>query len=275
MLARPLYFPVKPEPLRMQAGLVRFGTDFGNGEVDRQYFPRDADTARYITEKARILAQHPERGASDVRDEAEAQTVVEARAWMASTLRAEGYGDLASLSLPELAARVSEDVAVVGRASSGADRVLYAHVCFPSGWRPEQVLGRSFAEIHGKIPAIEAVTRGAASLTRAMVSRGPYVRFVWTVSADDELDHHPEQGKQRAWSAFTPRGFLRVERQLTVPLPSESGSIFLIRTYVYGFDELTSSQRSDLSVALREMPPELLRYKRLELGQARALELLR
>jgi len=68
---------------------------------------------------------------------------------------------------------------------------------------------------------------------------------------------------------------LRVERQTTVPLPRESGSIFLIRTYLYGFDELAPEQRSVLASALERLPPALLRYKELEAALPRALELLR
>jgi hypothetical protein len=112
-------------------------------------------------------------------------------------------------------------------------------------------------------------------LVDALVTRGPYVRFVWTVTADAELDHHPEQGRRLAWSAATERGFLRVERQTTVPLPEVSGCVFLIRTYLYGFEELSSAKREVLAQALQRMPSELLRYKSLTTALPRALELLR
>jgi hypothetical protein len=137
------------------------------------------------------------------------------------------------------------------------------------------VIGKSFTQIHAQIPAFEAVARRAQNLTQAMVSRGPYVRFVWTISADDELDHHPEQGRRAAWDSSTARGFLRVERQLTVPLTEQAASVFLIRTYLYGFDELTAEQRAVVSSALQQMPPELVRYKRLEAALPHALALLR
>src|SRR5258706_633167 len=68
-LARPLYFPIKPEPLRMQAGLVRFGTDFGNGQADRLFFPRDESSPHYLDEKARVLQRYPARNAFSIRNE--------------------------------------------------------------------------------------------------------------------------------------------------------------------------------------------------------------
>lgn len=258
----------------MQPGLVRFGTDFGNGEADRRFFPRDVTRPRYLAEKARVLAAYPERTLSDVRSDGDARALGSARAFIASTLEAEGYGDCSALSLAELGPRLCEDFAVLVHPPGGADRVVWLHACFPGGWRPEKVIGRSFTELHAPVVGFEGVARSAPTLTSAMVSRGPYVRFVWTISADDELDHHPEQGRRQAWSSSTRRGFLRVERQITLPLPAESACVFLIRTYVYGFDELSAAQRDDLSLALARMPPELARYKRLESALPRALELL-
>lgn len=257
----------------MQPGLFRFGTDFGNGGADSRYFPRDDGYARYVAEKARILQRHPTRTASDVRNEAEAGELELARGFMVEKAAGEGYGDLSALALPELALALCEDFAVLTRNQDG-DRVLFLHACFPSGWRPEQVLGQSFAHIHQHIPGIDQVTRKSSSLVDAMLSRGPYVRFVWTISADEELDHHPEQGARVAWSRTTPRGYLRVERQTLVPLPGHVSSLFLIRTYSYGFDTLTPPQRVTLHNALQQMPPEILRYKRLENALPRALELL-
>jgi dimethylamine monooxygenase subunit A len=253
----------------MQPGLFRFGTDFGNGDADSRYFPRDDQYARYLAAKARILQQYPTRTASDVKNEAEANELELARRFIVETMAGEGYGDVSGLALPELAPSLCEDFAVLTRSQDG-DRVLFLHACFPSGWRPEQVLGQSFVGI----PSIDQVTRKASSLVDAMLSRGPYVRFVWTISADEELDHHPEHGTRAAWSESTPRGYLRVERQTLVPLPGHVSSLFLIRTYLYGFDELTLPHRETLLRALQQMPPEILRYKGLENALPRALELL-
>jgi hypothetical protein len=77
-----------------------------------------------------------------------------------------------------------------------------------------------------------------------------------------------------AWTTDTPRGFLRVERQTSVPLPGVGGCIFLIRTYSYGFDQLAREQRAILATALTQTPPEILRYKGLTAALPRALELL-
>jgi hypothetical protein len=228
-----------------------------------------------LAEKARVLAAQPAREAFSLANPADEECVAAARAWFSDTLRREGHAATAELSGAALGRALVEDFAVLRRDDAGTDRVLWLHACFPSGWRPEHVIGHSFAQIHAPIPVFEAVARKTESLVEALVTRGPYVRFVWTVTADDELDHHPEQGRRLAWSAATARAFLRVERQTTVPLPRESGCVFLIRTYQYDFAELSPENRRILAKALEQMPPEILRYKSLTTALPRALELLR
>lgn len=258
----------------MQPGLFRFGTDFGNGEADQRYFPRDDTTARYLSEKARVLASFPDRQARASSTPELERGLAAAARWFTETLAQEGLAAAARAPLDQLGQELVEDFVILQRDEDGADRAVGVNVCFPSGWRPEQLLGRSFEQIHRVIPGIAAVLSKSRSLVDAMVERGPYVRFVWTITADAELDHHPEQGRRASWSPATPRGYLRVERQTTVPLRAVNASVFLIRTYLYGFDELSLAERATLASALQQMPAEMLRYKRLEAALPRALELL-
>lgn len=268
---RPFYFPVKAEPWRMQPGLFRFGTDFGNGEADRSYFPRDAAHAHYVSEKRRVLAAHPERARSDLRDDQDRAALDSACQFIVEANQCEGHTDVEGSSLAEVGPQLAEDFAVTTR----ADRVVWVHACFPSGWRPEHVLGQSFARIHQHVPAFQAVAQKAPSLVEAMLSRGPYVRFVWTIAADPELDHHPEQGRRVLFDERAESGFLRVERQTTIPLAGGAASLFLIRTYLYAFEELSAEDRATLASALRQIPAEIAEYKRLTRALPRALELLR
>ena len=94
----------------------------------------------------------------------------------------------------------------------------------------------------------------------AMIDRGPYLRFVWTLCADDLLDHHPDQRARRSWGDAE-RGWLRIERQVTVGFPAVRASLFLIRTYLRPFDSLESGERSTLRAAIAAMPEALRRYK--------------
>jgi hypothetical protein len=272
---RPFYFPVRAEPLRMQAGLSRFGTDFGNGPADQLFFSQDETRAPWLAEKARLFALYPQQNDGVVGGDAEQRVLEAGRSWILARLELEGHGLPAELPLEQVGRHLAEDFVILHCPPDSPDRALFTHVFFPSGWRPEHILGRSFLEIHARVPAFAQVARAAASLTESMATRGPYVRFVWTISADAELDHHPDHGARASWSSQTPRAFLRVERQITVPLAPAAASLFLIRTYLYDFNELSSDHRSLLARALELMPPEIVRYKQLEQALPRALELLR
>jgi dimethylamine monooxygenase subunit A len=255
------YFPVRETPLRMEAGLKPLSTDFGNGARDRFYFQLDAERDRYLGAKRLVPSSRHrvvERGPADRRVHADVL------AWMGETLRREHPAAFAGVALDSygaIAALVQEDFAVVARAS-GPGEAIAVHVSFPSGWRPERIAGASFQAIHGPVPGFADAEAQASSMVRAMVERGPYVRFVWTISADDHLDHHPEEGRRDPWRRDG-AGWLRVERQVTVPFVDLDASLFLIRTYLYRFASLTESERAILARALEAMPEELRRYKGL------------
>jgi hypothetical protein len=262
------YFPVKPLPLRMEAGLVRFGTDFGNGAADGLFFQVDDRLARYLAAKRAVpQARH----ALLERDAAERSIHATVAGWLRATLAREHPERLAAAdsgadgapALFAVARAVQEDLVVLRRLPGGGTSAIGVHVSLPSGWRPERIHGASFGFIHGPVPDFAKHPEAERSMVAAMVERGPYVRFVWTVAPDDSLDHHPEEGRRGAWRADGP-GFLRVERQVTVPFPDVAAALFLIRVYVYPFAALTPGERGTLARALAAMPDAIARYKGLD-----------
>jgi dimethylamine monooxygenase subunit A len=297
MLPEPArYFPVSSGPLLMRAGLRRFGTDLGNGEQDHSYFPEDVNTGETLRHKADVLAKRPESFAA-AGDPAARSLMAQVLGWMQHQLNAERAhpgggrrpvpGDAPSVDAPlglrQLGLQVAEDFVVTLTSktrtdgSVSADRIILVHVCFPSGWRPERILGASFLEVHAPIPEFESVNRTAAALLHAMTHRGPYLRFVWTVSADGQLDHHPSHHVPGRWNGNA--GVLRVERQITVPFApgprQPGGCLFLIRTYLYAFSTLTEDQRNIVASALEAMPESIREYKGLSQSWRYAAGLLR
>lgn len=254
------YFPVRKQPYRMAAGLSAFGSDFGNAERDRMYFQRDREWERYLRAK---LAVRPERHRVLADDETQRAAHRSVLTWMARVLEREhpGLSKVHEPSYGALSALVQEDFAVVQR-SEQANTVIAAFVSFPSGWRPERISGTGFKQIHAPVPNFAERDDAVASMVDSMVERGPYVRFVWTIAADEELDHHPEEGRRAGWRVDG-RGWLRVERQVTVPFPDVAAALFLIRTYLYPFDSLTAEQRHTLATALEAMPATIAIYKGL------------
>jgi len=255
------YFPVSARPYRMTTGLSPFGTEFGNGARDGQYFQLDREAEHYRRAKAAVpLGRYR---VLDDDDERRACHVVVA-AWMAATLRRE-HPELIGPSEPSyasIAQLVQEDFAVVRRGPQGRDEAIAVFVSFPSGWRPETIAGAGFKQIHGPVPGFAENDPAIESMLASMIERGPYVRFVWTITADDHLDHHPDEGRRDAWGDGGD-GWLRVERQVTVPFTEVGASLFLIRTYLYAFATLGSPQRHTLAGALEQMPDEIARYKGL------------
>ncbi len=291
--------PIKPgHPLR--AGLMPLGTDFGNGEVDRQYFQRDEQAEHYLAEKrAADRAGQPRLKRYGLLADTDAQrraheVVIE---WIRKTLAREHpdvIADVDAMSASTspyeaLALNVQEDLVVIQRAEAPAasatrnpsdraaadtDALIMTHVCFPSSWPSDQVLGYSFRRVHGPVPGFADNPIAAASMVNAMVDRGPYTRFAWTVAADDQLDHHPTRGNQRAWQRDQTEAWLRIERQVTVPFPDVSASLFLIRIYRYPLSSLSPDERARLREAIVQMPDSASRYKRLDKCNEQLMALL-
>lgn len=251
----------------MVAGLHRFGTDFGQGEHDRQFFQRDEELASYLGAKRRAPAARHVIGGHD---EPARRACTAALAWMRETLAREAPQALEACAkdreardeLDAIARAIQEDFAVLCRGADGLGRAVLLDVRFPSGWRPERLANANFSAIHAPVPGFAQQQTAAKSMVEAMIERGPFVRFVWTLSPDPELDHHPEVLARCAWTDV-PGVWLRVERQITVPLPEAAASVFLIRTYQYPFSELSREQRSVVLDALSAMPPEIRAYKNL------------
>ena len=268
------YFPVERTPLRMAPRLRPFGTDFGNGRGDRLFFQRDADYAAYADAKLRVSKPGTPAPCSRLRlraeDEREQSAHEAALCFAADTLLRE-HPDLEPLSLAgDLEARwhrlglaLQEDLVLVQRDRLGVDRVLATQVCFPSGWRPEQILGWDFRAVHEPVPGFAEQSDTARSLASAMIDRGPYVRFIWTLCADAQLDHHPDFGARTPWGPKSTHGWLRVERQVTLPLKAPEAALFLIRTYCTAFERLHPKQRATLARAVACMPRAVRNYKQL------------
>jgi dimethylamine monooxygenase subunit A len=266
------YFPVKPTPFRFQAGLLPFGTDLGNGEVERQFFQVDSEREHYLSEKRRV---RPERHHLLERDEDERRVHQRVLPWIRATLEHE-HPDLFAPAPPtygEIAAAVQEDLVVLHRRRDGSNAAIMVDVRFPSDWDPDRIVGTDFRFIHGPVPDFADTTAQADSMVAAMIDRGPYVRFVWTLKPDDHLDHHPIDGRHETWHADR-EGFLRVERQITVPFADVGAALFIIRTYLYPFSRLTAEQRRRLRQAVQSMPPEAARYKSFVADKSLILQLL-
>jgi hypothetical protein len=165
--------------------------------------------------------------------------------------------------LEAIVSTVQEDLVVMQ--GGGEGRAAYLHVAFPSGWDPSRRAGASFLALHDPVPESAALREAARAMVAAMVTKGPFVRYVWSVSEGLSLDRHPVSRAAHA-SASAPAASLlgfRAERQTTVPLEVLGMAAFLIRIYVAPLEAVVAEpgRRAALASALSSMSPAVRRYK--------------
>lgn len=250
--------------------LKPLGHDFGNGEADRWAFQFDDLWPELRANKLRVTGG-PDAGKHVGRLGLSSEVELAALEALKGRLADEHGLESHAVGLEEFALEVPEDMALIVD-DGDEDRVAFIHVCAPSGWRPADKLGQSFAGTHAPVPGMERVVAARRSLVRAMVERGPWVRFVWGVYADAELNHHPDSAR----APITDELFVRVERQVTLPLPGAGAALFLIRVSFWSLAELRANPAwvAPLISGLRSMSPETRAYKGLEPGWEQAIALL-
>lgn len=162
-----------------------------------------------------------------------------------------------------LALALDEDLVLLAAGASGEGRVAWLHVCFPSGWDPGAMAAASFAQLHAPVPGAAALLRAGPALVRAMLSKGPYVRYVWGLSPDGARSRHPDRACPMPAEHPLAEAWLRVERQTTLALPEASLALFAIGVHVTPLRvALSSAERRDaFAAAVASLGPAERRYK--------------
>jgi hypothetical protein len=166
--------------------------------------------------------------------------------------------------LHALALALQEDLAWIEADSpESAARTALLHVCWPSGWDPAAKIGMDFAAVHAPVADADLLRASARPLSRALMTQGPFVRFVWTVAPDGSRARHPSDGARAPDAA----PWFRCERQVSVPVPGGSGglALFLIRLHLAPLAEAadTPERRAVLREALCSMSAATRLYKGL------------
>lgn len=195
--------------------------------------------------------------------EAEAPAALAARAGEAADWLAAARPTTRALDAVSLA--IQEDVVVLTRERPGdGGRAAYLNVVAPSGWDPGAHAGSSFARLHAPVPHRAPLDAAAGALADALVARGPFVRFVWSLATDDALGRHPRRVPP-AVAVRPERLWYRVERQTTFPVPEADAGVFLIRVFAAPLAQVVADpeRRAAVAAAVASMDAELLVYKGL------------
>ena len=304
------YFPLANGRYEVSAGFSRLGKDFGNGPIDQQIFQFDNTFQRYRNNKLSCrresLAKYYQ--VQDLRPEV-ARTVC---AYLISQLCAEypdkftktkfkndiqlvcrltgeklNFGADYKLlnvinaksevpyisSLDAIACQLQEDIAVVQMDKTG-DFLCALHLCSPNHWAAEEKIGKSFLDTHRPVPHMDTINQQSHNLFKAILEKGPYVRFAWGLATDTQLNHHPQpppgigvtQWRGRHFDPTRPELWLRVERQTLTGLKQVNAILFTIRTYFYDVKCLSGAEKNLAKIcsAIESMSSETLLYKGLQ-----------
>ena len=270
-MAQPRYFPFMHGVYDVKAGIMALGKDHGNGEADGSVFQIDEQFEAYHAAKQ---AACKNAGQHVLRDGLDAATSLAIEGWIKDRLNLEHPDHLKGrpidAGLDGLAMCVQEDMAVLHLDEQGGNRLTYLNVCLPSGWPPEEKIGKPFDQVHAPVPHIEPINAKQDSIARLMVNatRGA-VRFAWTITTDAALNHHPKRDRLVKHPTPLPdhpdgEPLLRVERQVIWGFPEHQSALFTIRTYLYPFETLEPAERSALAQAVAGMSESSLVYKNMD-----------
>jgi hypothetical protein len=172
--------------------------------------------------------------------------------------------------LDALALSCQEDIVIMrGIAETAHAEAL--SVSFPSGWDPREKLAENFERIHEPIADNTRLLKASGNTMKALLTKGPFIRFSWGLTINPSLDNHPHSPKPeppQAWlenpSELVKHSYLRMERQTTFPIPDLERGLFSIRVYVTPLLERLErdpSLRSRLARFVVSVKPEVLEYK--------------
>lgn len=241
------------------------------------------DAAPMLAQLAAQAAQeHP--GALAVSDDGLAATLL---GWALRGERIEGSGPAAIgavLAALEpawrraglLALAFAEDFAIVDGAGA---TIPWLAVCLPSHWSPRHKVGRHFAEVHAPVADNRVLLAASEHLARLVTGTERWERFVWTVSSDGALDHHPARCTLPPWpagadaQALGAAAWFRTERQTFIPAPSLGQAVFTIHVEACPLAQAidTPGRAALLHDAIASMSDAVLAYRGLADARGRLL----
>lgn len=220
-------------------------------------------------------------------------------------LRAEGYSPLEETiplarqwglcggpESPSLAAGITDDAAearclALGRAwepdflllSPGKDgvfRLAGGVVCFPSGWSLPEKMGRTVAEIHGAVPALnQQIGRQVDTFLGRTAPGSAWERANWGLSRGADLNRHPcRHLPELEEDTSLDHVYVRVEHQIFFRLPRTLGILFGIRLSLHPLEQLmVHPAAAGLRQALESMPEPVAQYKGIHRIRSRIIRL--
>lgn len=170
----------------------------------------------------------------------------------------------------------AEDFAIIDGTTA---HIPWLAVCLPSGWAPEEKVGRHFAQVHAPVADNQLLVTASDHLARLVTGSDRWERFVWTITRHPRLHAHPARQDPTPWPAdatheqLAQRAFFRTEHQTFIPLPELKQAVFTIRVDLQPLTQALPSpaHAGQVHDALASMSPAVLAYRGLTDARDRLL----
>lgn len=167
--------------------------------------------------------------------------------------KAAEYCNVYSDNILDLALRLEEDVAVMYQGKLAA--ICF---CFPSGFKPNEIIGMPLSDIHKSVADGEMLVKSSPGIARVMTEQPSFKRWVWGINTNPDLSNHPETKKN-----IDPRRiedlYFRAETQTTASIDKDT-SLFFVKVDVIPLKEVLNQRIID---SVNSMSDAVLTYKNL------------
>ncbi len=305
------YFPLQDGVYDASPALKDFGVDLGNTAADQQVFQLDENFSAYRQVKLsarqerlskyyrtqmlsaevltsilrfiieRLTLEHPDLFHLNSQSEKDIalhckltdETLIFDR--KLRFIRVERSGPAPSPdyhdALDALACQIQEDLAIISKSPFGRDWLAAIHLCHANNWAAEEKIGHPFQSIHEPVAGVHSNKQDAEAVVNTIVKKGPFLRFLWSLTPEAELNQHPRpclssagsKDKKKHIDPHHPSLYLRVERQILWPFPEQQAALFTLRTYLTDCSQIRDNREQNelLVSALNSMTKEQLKYK--------------
>ncbi len=260
------YVPFHTGKYEVSPGLNPLGTDFGNGDTEKNIFQIDESVSRYLVNKEQcrreniqkyycraqeyattakainqfiiqqVVAAYPDLFQLDKNNEdweLQCNLTGETITFSSDYELIETTAVNTYLSLFDaLAGQVPEDLAI-WQLEEENDGLAALHVCAPNHWSPEKKAGKNFSAVHAPVAGMEKLRGNYKPMLQAIINKGSFVRFVWGLATDCRLNHHPEAPAVEQTEKWQGRGFNANQPELYVRVERQTLTGFSAQKAVF------------------------------------------
>jgi len=167
--------------------------------------------------------------------------------------KAAEYCNVFTDNIVDLALRLEEDVAIMHQGKLAA--ICF---CFPSGFKPAEIIGMPLSDIHKPVGDGEVLVKASPGIARVMTEQPSFRRWVWSINMNSDLSNHPSTKRDIKPQTIDDLYF-RVETQTTARV-DDSTSLFFVKVDVVPLKSVWGHKILD---SINSMSDAVLTYKNL------------